>query len=58
MSRTDRVNCEELEIFKEERNLLSKIKRSKANRIGHILHRNCLLKQFIEGKIEGRRDKE
>jgi len=26
----------------------------KANWIGHILHRNCLLKQVIEGKIEGR----
>ena len=27
-------------------------KRRKANWIGHILHRNCLLKQFIEGKID------
>ena len=25
----------------------------KANSIGHILLRNCLLKQVIEGKIEG-----
>jgi hypothetical protein len=25
----------------------------KKNRIGHILHRNCLLKQVIEGKIKG-----
>ena len=25
-----------------------------ANRIGHILHWNCLLKHVIEGKIEGR----
>ena len=24
------------------------------NRIGHILHRNCLLKHVIEGKIDGR----
>jgi len=29
-------------------------KRGKANWIGHILCRNCLLKQVIEGKIEGR----
>ena len=26
---------------------------SKANCIGHILRRNCLLKQVIEGKIKG-----
>jgi hypothetical protein len=31
-------------------------KRSKANWIGHILIRNCLLKHFIEVKIEGRKD--
>jgi hypothetical protein len=27
---------------------------SKANWIGHILRRNCLLKHVIEGKAEGR----
>ena len=27
---------------------------SKANWIGYILHRKCLLKHIIEGKIEGR----
>jgi hypothetical protein len=26
----------------------------KVNWIGHILHRNCLLKEVIEGKIKGR----
>jgi hypothetical protein len=26
----------------------------KANWIGHILRSNCLIKQVIEGKIEGR----
>ena len=26
----------------------------KANRIGHILQRNCLLKRVIEGKVKGR----
>jgi hypothetical protein len=30
------------------------IKRRKANWIGHILHINYLLKDVIEGKIEGR----
>jgi hypothetical protein len=39
---------------KEEMNVLQSIKRSKANWIGHILRRNCLLKHVIEGKIEGR----
>jgi hypothetical protein len=28
--------------------------RRKANWIGHILRRNCLLKHVIEGKLEGR----
>ena len=29
------------------------IRKRKANWIGHILRRNCLLKQDIEGKIKG-----
>jgi hypothetical protein len=37
----------------EQRNILHKIIKRKANWIGHILHRNCLLKQVIEGKIKG-----
>jgi hypothetical protein len=32
------------------------IKRRKANWIGHILHRNYLLKHVTEGKREGRCD--
>jgi hypothetical protein len=28
--------------------------RRKTNCTGHILHRNCLLKHIVEGKIEGR----
>jgi hypothetical protein len=32
------------------------IKRRKANWIGHILRRNCLLKHVIEGNMQGRRD--
>jgi hypothetical protein len=39
---------------KEERNILHTIKRRKANWIGHILRRNCLVKHVIEGKLEGR----
>jgi hypothetical protein len=45
------VRNEVLHRVKEERNILHTIKRRKANWIGHILRRNCLLKQ---GKLEGR----
>jgi hypothetical protein len=38
----------------EERIILHKIKRRKANCVGHIWRRNGLLKYVIEGKIEGR----
>jgi len=41
---------------KEEMNILQTIHRRKANWIGHILRRDCLLKHVIEGKIEGRSD--
>jgi hypothetical protein len=37
----------------EQRNILHEIRERKANWIGHILHRNCLLKQVTEGKING-----
>jgi hypothetical protein len=38
---------------KEEWNILHTIKSRKANWIGHILRRNCLLKHVVEGKLEG-----
>jgi hypothetical protein len=37
----------------EERNILHEISKRKANWIGHILCRNCLLQWVIEGKIKG-----
>jgi hypothetical protein len=37
----------------EQRNILHEIRKRKANWIGHILRRNCLPKQVIEGKIKG-----
>ena len=40
----------------EQRNILREIRKQKANWIGHILHRNCLLKQVIEGEIQGETD--
>jgi hypothetical protein len=55
ISWTDRVRNEEvLHRVKEVRNIVHTIKRRKANWIGHILYRNCLLKHVIEGKLEGR----
>ena len=36
----------------EQRNILHEIRKRKANWIGHVLRRNCLLKQAIEGKIK------
>jgi len=54
ISWTDHVRNEEvLFIVKEQRNILHKIRKRKTNWIGHILRRNCLLKQVIEGKIKG-----
>jgi hypothetical protein len=38
---------------KEQRNILQKMSKRKANWIGHILRRNCLLQQVIEGNIKG-----
>jgi len=37
----------------EQRNILDEIRKRKANWIGHMLRRNCFLKQVIEGKIKG-----
>jgi len=39
---------------REQRNILHEISKRKANWIGHILRRNCLLQRVIEGKIKGR----
>jgi hypothetical protein len=53
ISWTDHVRNEEVLLrVKEQRNILHEISKRKANRIGHILCRNCLLRQVIEGKIK------
>ena len=50
ISWTDHVRNEEVLLrVNEQRN----IRKWKANWIGHILRRNCLLKQVTEGKIKG-----
>ena len=54
ISWTDHVRNEEVLLrVNEQRNILHEIRKRKANWIGHILRRNCLLKQVIEGKIKG-----
>jgi hypothetical protein len=53
ISWTDHVrNVEVFLRVNEQRNILHAIRKRKANWIGHILRRNCLLKQVIEGKIK------
>ena len=49
-------SCEKQEVLlrvNEQRNILHEIRKRKANWIGHMLHRNCLLQQIIDGKIKG-----
>jgi hypothetical protein len=46
-------NEDKLLSVKEQRNILREIYKRKANWIGHILLRNCLLQWVTEGKIQG-----
>jgi hypothetical protein len=53
ISWTDRVRHKEVLLrVKEQRNILHEIRKQKANWIGHILRRNCLLQRVTEGKIQ------
>jgi len=54
ISWSDRVRNEVLHRVKEEKNILHAVKRRKANWIGHISCRNCLLIHVVEGKVKGR----
>ena len=54
ISWADHVRNEEVLLrVKQQRNILHEISKGKANWIGHILCRNCLLHRVIEGKIKG-----
>ena len=56
ISWTDHVRNEEVLLrANEQRNILHEIIKRKADWNGHILRRNYLLKQVIEGKIKGHR---
>jgi hypothetical protein len=39
---------------KEQKNILHEIRKRKANWIGHIMRRNCILQRVIKGKIQGK----
>ena len=55
ISWTDCMRNEEVrQRVREERNILHTIKIRKANWIGLILCRNCILKQVTQGEVEGR----
>jgi hypothetical protein len=54
ISWTDHVRNEDVLLtVKEQRNILHEIIKREANWIGHILRRNCLLRQIIEGRMKG-----
>ena len=46
-------NEEVLLRLNEQRYILHEIRKRKANWIGQVLRRNCLLQRAIEGKIKG-----
>jgi hypothetical protein len=46
-------NKEVVRGIEEEKNILHTVKVRKANWVGHVLCRNCLLKHVIEGKMAG-----
>ena len=53
ISWTDHVRNVVLLRVNEQRNIVHEIRKRKANWIGHILPRNCLLQRVAEGKIKG-----
>jgi len=54
ISRPDHVRNEEVLLrVKEQRNIVHEISKRKSNWFGHILCRNYLIEQVIEGKIKG-----
>jgi len=53
LSWTDHVRNEDVLLrVEEQRNILHEISKRKANWIGHVMRRNCLLQRVIEGKIK------
>ncbi|KAJ4428339.1 hypothetical protein ANN_24358 [Periplaneta americana] len=52
---TDRIRNEVLETVGEERMMLKLIRKRKRNWLDHWLRRNCLVKDPLEGMVNGRR---
>jgi hypothetical protein len=53
ISWTDHVRNEDVLLrAKEQRNILHEIRKRKANWIGQILRRNCILQRVTEGRIQ------
>jgi hypothetical protein len=56
ISLTDRVRDEEvLHTIMKGRNVVRIVNIGKANWIGYVLCRDCILEQIMEGKIKGRK---
>jgi hypothetical protein len=54
ISWTDHVRNEDVLLrVKEQRNILHEIRKRKANWIGHILRRNCVVQWVVEEMIKG-----
>jgi len=54
ISWNDHVRNEEVLLrVKEQKNIVHEINKRKADWIGHILRRSCILQRVIEGKIKG-----
>ena len=53
ISWTDSVKNEVLQKVKKEGDIVRTIRQRKTDYIGNFLHRNCVLKQVIEGKVQG-----
>src|SRR6187551_1651936 len=52
----DRVTNEEvLKRIGEKRQVIRDIKKRKGNWLGHVMRRDCLLRDAIEGAVEGKR---
>jgi len=57
ISRKDRVRNEVIQRVKVEKNIPLTVKRRETNWIGHMLRRDCLLKNIIEGSDGNTRKK-
>ena len=55
MCKTDRQKFSLLERAGEGRTMLELVRKRKRNCLGHWLRRNCLLKEALEGMVNGKK---